>query len=69
MLNDKVPRLSLVFFYAPPYETKIAAPDAIVGKDGRRRFRSFTWGEYLEFLKTQKFEKDKNQTWLQAFAL
>jgi len=69
VLNDKVPRLSLVFFYAPPFETVISAPDSIVQADRKRRYKNFTWGEYLEFLKKLKFEKGKNETWLQFFAV
>ncbi|XP_024371460.1 gibberellin 20 oxidase 1-D [Physcomitrium patens] len=69
VLNDKVPRLSLVFFYAPPLETVITAPDAIIQADGKRRYKSFTWAEYLNFLKRQNFEKGKNERWVEGFAL
>lgn len=68
VLNDKVPRLSLVFFYAPPLATLISAPDALVAQ-GKNRYRSFTWGEYLDFQKQHNFEKGKDETWLQGFAL
>lgn len=69
VLNEKVPRLSLVFFYAPPLETVISAPQQLVETDHKRMYKSFTWGEYLGFLKKQNFEKGKNETWLQGFAL
>lgn len=69
VLNDQVPRVSLVFFYAPPFDTVIRAPEAIVQADGKRRYRNFTWGEFLEFLKKQNFEKGKHESWLHGFAL
>ena len=56
VLNDRVPRQSLVFFYAPALDVAIAAPDAIVRADGGRRYKSFTWGEYLGYLKQHNYE-------------
>lgn len=69
VLNDRIPRLSLAFFYAPPFETLISAPQELVRADRKRRYRSFTWGEFLDHLKKQNFEKGKDETWLQSFAL
>jgi gibberellin 20-oxidase len=69
VLNDKVPRLSLAFFYAPSLDTLISAPDALVQADRRRRYKNFTWGEYLDYLKQQNYEKGKNEQWVDRFAL
>ena len=69
VLNDRVPRQSLVFFYAPALDVAIAAPDAIVRADGGRRYKSFTWGEYLGYLKQHNYEKGKHEHWVDRFAL
>lgn len=69
VLNDQVPRLSLVFFYAPSLDAVISAPPELVQADRKRRYKSFTWGEYLDYLKRQNYEKGKNEQWVEGFAL
>lgn len=61
--------LILVFFYAPPLDTVISAPQVLVDADGKRRYKSFTWPEYLQYQRDKMFEKGKDEAWLEAFAL
>ncbi|KAG6555681.1 hypothetical protein Mapa_002918 [Marchantia paleacea] len=47
LVNKTQPRLSLVFFYAPPLDCEISAPEKFIDADNPRLYKSFTWKEYL----------------------
>ena len=70
VLNDKILRNSVAFFLTPAsFDTVISAPHEIVQADGKREYKSFTYGEYLEFVNTHACKEGKTTVqWLPSFA-
>ena len=59
-MNSTQPRTSISFFLSPAMDKILSPPEELVGEEHPRKYRDFTWAEFLDF--TQNHHRPDQET-------
>jgi gibberellin 2-oxidase len=59
MASSSRPRLSTIYFVAPPLQARITTLPEMVAAGTRRRYRPFTWAEYKKAMYAHRLSHNR----------